>query len=601
MGLPTLVFIGPAAACALSWLGIGSLIPRRALPTDALLVFLSRVAIGATTFAIASYVLGRLHLYTRPVLVSITAVGAAGGLVSLLPLLRRGQRPQLGSRSLAAVAGLVVAALILDVVAASVPPTSADGLTYHLALPKLWLEHGAIGDAFWNWLTFNPFGIEMLYGQGLAVAGGPTASAVGAVLAVLAAAAVYGLARELGGVAAGVAGAGLFVLQGLFTWEATSTFVELGLTFPLVLAVWFALRAARGGPSSEVVWAGAFAGAAAGTKYVGLQAWLLVVPLAALALRGRPRAALVATGAAAAAALTGGMWYLKNLLVAHNPVYPAGGGRWWTAASQRDVEQIRHLYGIGGTALRLFILPVDLLVHGGAFDRGQYVGTGIFVAALAALVVARTRETVVLLASAVAFAVSWWYAAPEARFLLPALAVLAAVGGAAVARLAAGGRAARAAVAVGVLLMALDWLAPSVALTRRALPVAFGAQSRAAYVQDQTGTYNALRAASARSHGVLALAGYSFLYYVDRPTLLLGDPQFAPDVPISVFRDRLRTERVSFLLDAQGAAASYPQLHGCLSLVATYAARMVTSRSLGESVPLDFRLYRLRAPCGGAG
>ena len=132
-----------------------------------------------------------------------------------------------------------------------------------------------------------------------------------------------------------------------------------------------------------------------------------------------------------------------------------------------------------------------------------------------------------------------------------------------------------------------------------ALPVAFGAQSRSAYVQGQTGTYNALRAAAARSHGVLGLAGYTFLYYVDRPTLAIGEPEFAPDVPAVVFRARLRTERVSFLLDAQRAVASYPQLRGCLSLVATYAAHMVTSRSLGETTPLDLRLYRLRARCGG--
>ena len=98
---------------------------------------------------------------------------------------------------------------------------------------------------------------------------------------------------------------------------------------------------------------------------------------------------------------------------------------------------------------------------------------------------------------------------------------------------------------------------------------------------------------------MLALVGYSFLYYVDRPTLLLGDPEFAPDVPTIVFRSRLRTERVSFLLDAQGAVAAYPQLRGCLRPVAAYASHIVTSRSRGETAPLDLRLYRLRARCGG--
>jgi 4-amino-4-deoxy-L-arabinose transferase-like glycosyltransferase len=596
VSLPTVVFLVPACACALSWLGLGRLVPGRLLPEDPLLCLLTRTAAGATVLGLAAYALGRAHAYWSPLLVSVTILLALAG----APALRRARlgRLRLGSPAERALALLLAAALALDLVAASAPPTSADALKYHLALPSLWLRAGSIGDVFSVWESFNPFGIEMLYGQGLALGGGPCASAVGGILAVLAAAAVYGLGRELGAGTrlAGLAAAALLVLEGVFTWSATSVFVELGLTFFVVLAAWYALRFSRRGAARDLVWAGAMAGAAAGTKYVGLQAWVLVAPLALLALRRRHLRA--AAGALGAAALLGGPWYLKNAIVAGNPVYPlGGGGKWWTADSQRMLDELGAAYGVHAGLARILVLPVDLLAHGNAFDRGQYVGTAIFVAALLALAVARTRAAVVLVASAFLYAVAWWYLSPQARFLLPALAILAAVGGPAVAAIARRGRIGTAVLVLGGLGVAADWAAPSVALTRRALPVAVGAVSQAAYVERETGTYRALRAASGRARGTLALAGYPFSYYVGGPAVVLGDPEFAPDVATATFRARLRADSVRFLLAAGDAAGSLPALRGCLAPVARYRARLVTSRSLGTSVPLSFTLYRLRRAC----
>jgi hypothetical protein len=593
MSLPTIVFLAPAGVCALSWFGLGRAIPRRFLPDDALLRVLTRVAVGSTAFALGTYALGRAHAYWRPLLIALTVLFA----LVALPSLRRLPRILPAARAEGVVATLIALALAFDLVAASVPPTSADALKYHLALPKLWLQSGAVGDAFWAWISFDPFGIEMLFGQGLAIGGGPTASAVGAVLAVLAAAAVYGLGRELGGgrSAAGLAAAGLFVLQGVFTWSATSVFVELGLTFYIVLALWYAVRFYRLRAGRDLVWAGITAGAAAGTKYVGLQAWLLVIPLVLLGLR---RVHVRALGAALAlAAVAGGGWYLKNALVAGNAIYPLhGGGKWWTPDSQRELDALGHAYGVGHSPVRLVLLPFELLRHGAAFDRGQYVGTAIFVAALLALVVVRRTETVVLFASASMFTVSWWYLSPQARFLLPALAIFAALGGAAVAALPRDGLA-RLVVGLGVLAVAADWAAPSFALTRRAFPVAVGATSRSAYLERETGTYDAIVDASHRARGTLGLIGYPFSYNVPRRAIALTTAEFAPDVPTRVFRGRLRSEGVLYLFEEAGSLGQYPQLRGCVAPVKRYEARLVISRSLGTSVPQAFRLFHLRRSC----
>jgi hypothetical protein len=215
--VPTVLFLAPAAVCALAWLGMGSILPDGVFPAGRLFAWLTRLAFGSTVWSVALLGLGRVGLFDRRLLVVLTCVAAAAGALSLRGL----PRPRLGDGLSRILLLAVAAALVLDLVAATAPPTSADALKYHLALPKLWLQLGSVGDPFWRWEGFNPSGVEMLYAQGLALGGGSTAAALHAVLAVLCALAVYGLGRELGGPLAGATASFLFVLQGIVTWEAT--------------------------------------------------------------------------------------------------------------------------------------------------------------------------------------------------------------------------------------------------------------------------------------------------------------------------------------------------------------------------------------------
>src|SRR5262249_15997051 len=155
----------------------------------------------------------------------------------------------------------------------------------------------------------------------------------------LCAVSLFGLGRELAGDAlAGAAAAALFVLQGLVTWEATGAFVELGLTLFTVLAAWYGVRWARAPSVTAAVWPGVFAGAAAGTKSLGLIVAVIVLAFLGVAalLRRRP---LDAGAALLSALVAGGGWYLRNLAATGNPVYPfLGGGRWMTAFAQSEID-----------------------------------------------------------------------------------------------------------------------------------------------------------------------------------------------------------------------------------------------------------------------
>ena len=420
--MPTLVFLAPAGVCVLAWMGVGTLVPRRWCAGDVLLGGLTRIAFGSVAFSLAFLGFGRVGLFDRPLLVGVTVVAGLAGvpvawrLIRCLPALRRGGRLE------QLVLGSVALALVLDLVASTAPPTSADALKYHLALPRLWLQLGSIGNPFWRWEGFNPSAIEMLYAQGLALGGGSSAAVLHAVFGVLCAAAIFGLARELGGnVLAGLVAAFLFVLQGIVTWEATSAFIELGLSFYVVLAVWYGVRVVEGRDAAvAVVWVGAFAGAAAGTKYLGLVPAALVLAALVVTTLAR-RAPFQALSACLAALATGGAWYVKNLIVAGNPLYPVVlGGKWMSSYASAQIHASLTHYGVGGSVLRLAILPLDLILHGGAFDRGQYVGTAIFLFALLAVLSRRRRPELVLAIGAVIYLVAWREESPQARFLLPA-------------------------------------------------------------------------------------------------------------------------------------------------------------------------------------
>lgn len=597
MSFPTLLYLAPAALCALSWLGFGVVLLPRLATGSALLDLLTRAGVGAGSLSLLLFLLGRAGAFRPEVLVALTAALAVPGAWSLARTLRRLWPPPRLRGLVLALALLTALALVLDLIGAATPPTSVDALAYHVEIPHYWLQHGRINDPFFNYAAFYPLGVEMLFAQGLALQGGATASAEHGIIAVLATLATYGLARELGAkrTSAGVIGAALFTLQGIFTWDATSTFVEMGFTFYGIVAVWWAVRYARSPSRLSAALVGLAAGAAAAAKNVGLLVDVVVLaPFAVVALRCRRRSDLVV--AAAGVVVLGSYWYIRNWIVAGNPVYPLVFGGKYVTPYFSD-----YLHGSAtidpGTRsvipLRILILPLDLLLYGNRFDRGQYTGVAIFVlAALGVWMLRRNRTVLAVAAAAFVYIFVWWYLIPQVRYLFPALAVLSALAGAGTAPLLDVRGRTRIAVAIIAFAVAADWAAPSFALERHLLPVAFGAESRAAFVQRELGTYDAFQRIEKRvgPHALVAFSGYRWPYWYPGPHIWLGWPEFSPDVPAQELLRRMQREGIDYIV-SWSHVAEPPGFTRCLRLVASFPARYVTSRSLGISQPITLRLY----------
>ena len=485
-------------------------------------------------------------------------------------------------------------ALLLDVVLASAPPTSGDALAYHLNAPKLWLAAGRMTDTWWDFLSMQPFAVEMHFSYAQALSGGRAAMIVGAGFAVFSVVCLWGLVRELAGERAAWIAAALWTLQGMFVWEATGGFVELMLAALVALAAWHLVVLARGGQLGHAAWAGLAAGLAASCKVHALA--LVVLLVAGGALIGLRRAGGSVAGAAVVVALMGAAacvalpWYVKNWVVTGNPVYPlfSGtlGGRYWEPVTQRAFAEANGIYGVHGI-WRFPFFPLEFLVDHGRFERGWSFSAGIFALAPAGFWLLRRASWARLLAAGfLVYALAWFEEMNQiTRYLLPVLpfaTVLAAAGAVALWERRGPWRPALAAVAVGT---AVPFAAIAGLSTWRLLPGALGTTPPGVFVQRLTGTYDAFRWIDANVKGPgRILVGDRNLYWLDRPYTRFSIPLFLDDYPTATLVARMRAQDVRWLAFFDGVLPrGLEPLRPQLDELARLPAPEVTSRTLGTA------------------
>ncbi|HMF08536.1 MAG TPA: hypothetical protein VKJ00_05330, partial [Thermoanaerobaculia bacterium] len=230
-------------------------------------------------------------------------------------LARRGLLPG-GVALLAALicAGLPVFSLTLY------PPTAFDETLYHLPYAKAFAANAGL--PFLETLRFPvaPQLAEILCGALLLLAGDVAAhlpSLLAFVATALALASWIGPRNPL----AASGAAALWLGNPLTAWLGGTAYVDLPLTLFAVLAWTWWDRWRRGGGTSRLVMAAAFAGFAAATKYNGLLiVALLFAATAIVSVRRRDAAALAKFLAVALLALA--PWYARNLMQTGNPVFP---------------------------------------------------------------------------------------------------------------------------------------------------------------------------------------------------------------------------------------------------------------------------------------
>ncbi|HLX19830.1 MAG TPA: glycosyltransferase family 39 protein, partial [Gaiellaceae bacterium] len=485
-------FLAAAAVIAASY-GSGMLLTAggRVGIADGLRRRLTVFSVGYAFLALLVFALGYLHAFDRTALISVALAGAALAL-PFVPAEARAARA--AWRACGRLRRPIVAILVLlalDVLLASAPPTSGDAIAYHLSAPKEWLQAGHIYPIWWDWNTFQPFATEFHQALGQALWNGRAAMVVTALLGGFSVACVYGLARDLVGRNAAMVAALVWVAQGMFVWESTGGFVELALGGFIALSAWHLVALRRTAQLQAAVWAGLAAGLAAATKYHGL---IFLLAFAALVPLLAPRRRVLAFGLFAAATAIALPWYVRNWIVAGNPLYPfaAGvfGGKYLDAGSRYDLNQSLAGYGLPGI-WRLPFFPLEFVLHTDRYERGYSFSPALFLLApIGAVLGGRTARLLGL--GILAYLVIWWETMHEVtRYLLPVLPFAAVLTGLAAVELWERRRRWRMYVYAVAVVTVIPFLAIAGIFTWRIGPGAIGTESTPVFVQKQTGTYDA--------------------------------------------------------------------------------------------------------------
>lgn len=389
--MPWLVTTGPALLYALAfglgfvlvalaigrrlliWLGAGS----AALPLEKAAICL---LLGAGALAFVPFLLGLAGA------LSLTSLRAACGVLSLASAFDAWRVLQGARRAFASLqkpptwlalwALALAPGVLLALLSALTPAIDADGLGYHLTVPKRWLALGSLGYLPTYPYSNTPMGVEMLFTVGLAWGGDACAKLVHFLLSMAAAVAAYTATRRLtsGALPALAVTLLLFGPFGIGTLMGWA-YVE-GATAAALLAaglawlIWYQdrdlgfLRAA-----GLLLGIGASFKITAGLVPVAMAALTLVLLLREQREKGAPLTALLQAMLVFLpfVALPVLPWLMRSALMTGNPFFPMFAGiipsRDFTAEQSKAFDQYNRymVWGVGsgaawGLGLRKLIL-----------------------------------------------------------------------------------------------------------------------------------------------------------------------------------------------------------------------------------------------------
>jgi hypothetical protein len=520
--LDCLAHLALAGLTALAWLGAGSLVLAPLGTTgDRALDGLNRFGAGAVAFALLTFAAGWLELLYAAAYVPLLVAAAVCGGVALARLVHGTPppRPSTWPRWQLALAGLVVAYVVAGIAVTCAPISSADALFYHANAPKLFEQAHQIQEIPWAWQSYQPFTVELLVLDGFLLWDSVQGAFAPLLLALATAGVVFATARNLAGRGSAILATAIFFAQPFALWLETSTFVESGAALTVALAVANLIRFAQVGRTELLVLAGLFTGATAGIKYIAAGA-AAVLAVSALVVFRRRLTARRALAFALPAALVALPWYVKNLIVTGDPLYPLLGG-WPNDEARAAARDSFDNYGRGHSPLDLLLLPVRLLVDGEPFDRAEFISPlFLLFAPLSLLVAGARRAAVPALVGVAAYVVVWFVNVQDSRYLLfamPVLAVAAAVGITGLAARSRAGRVVATTVTAGALVAGAG---ASAVYASQFVSVTSGRQSEDAFLDEVVSYHESVAWINAHLPPEARVAvAHVFLLHIERPAL----------------------------------------------------------------------------------
>ncbi|MCX6345803.1 MAG: glycosyltransferase family 39 protein [Armatimonadetes bacterium] len=398
-------------------------------------------ALGMGLLSLVIFALGLLQLFRPIVLVFVIAL-------STLALLASAIRNRLGGSlalpppsrlstfrfPLSTIIFLVIT--LAAIIPAAAPPAMSDwdSLAYHLAVPKLYIEHGGIYNIGIMSHSNFPFLMEMLYIPGVMLNCPEAARVLNFFVGILLIASVWLLTkRHFSAKAAPMAALGLAGMP-IVLFLATTAYIDLATTLYTVISIYLLLNYLDTRERAYIIGSAIAAGFAASTKMTGLVtiplivAWLIIDRFAA-ERKIEWKRGLMFVGVAFLACAP---WYIKTFIYTGNPVYPffygLFGGRNWTPDMANLYAASQAKFGMGHDITAFLMLPWNLAFHSEKFYDTPFLFVGpMFLVSVPLLFAAkyRSRKSIGLLGFFLAYIGIWFMLTHQSRYLIPAFAVLA--------------------------------------------------------------------------------------------------------------------------------------------------------------------------------
>ena len=298
---------------------------------DALEEIVLSLGIGIGVFSLCLLFLGTLISFS---LIFLRFVAGAAFIFALISNWRIKQKPLLFFSlprfiPTRAVIPIVAFGLIaLNFIGALGPEIFFDSLTYHLALPQLYLLHGKIFPTPYNIYSGIPFNSEMLYGLSLSVGGEVLAKMLPWGLSLAIAGLILIWCRRFVSEEAGWMAALLFYSCPMIAVQTWNSLVELHWCFFAVLALFCVMLSGEqeSAKGRMLALAGIFMGFCLGVKYNAVSVIFPILITAFVVSRSKDRGLNESIRnillLIAIAVVLVSPWLIKNWVFYHNPIYP---------------------------------------------------------------------------------------------------------------------------------------------------------------------------------------------------------------------------------------------------------------------------------------
>ena len=218
--------------------------------------------------------------------------------------------------------------LVVDVLLCLTPPIARDALIHHLAIPKLWINHGGFYDTPWAVYSYYPMNLELLYLIPLYFGNDIIPNLIHLGFGIGTSLMIYFYLKSRFNQMAGLLGFLIFISTPVISKLSTMAYVDLGAVFFVTASVlsFIRWRDSEYDQSGWLLISAVAMGLGLGSKYSVLVPWFFVT-LAVIFIYSRD------TGNSGKAIKYGliyfiislivfSPWLVKNTILTGNPFYP---------------------------------------------------------------------------------------------------------------------------------------------------------------------------------------------------------------------------------------------------------------------------------------